>query len=251
MLGRQLILMGNMNGRTGRKTGDTVVGNFGEDMVNDNDERLIELCTQTSLKIWNGFFNHKNIYKYTREQHTKNFKTIIDYIIIKQDLKLKIQNVRVYRGTNCETDHKLLEAKILFPYMHTTTDKHEKKKENMETIVDKNRKYNIESLRNESTKFLYQQRLTNKLNQNEFADREEMYNYLKNYRGISVTSTFGRIYGRILATLVDLEHRNMEMEEQAGFQAGRLCIYIFCITQMIEKKKATNRELHLLFIDLT
>jgi len=27
------------------------VGNFGEDMVNDNGERLIELCTQTSRKI--------------------------------------------------------------------------------------------------------------------------------------------------------------------------------------------------------
>ena len=48
-----------MNGRIGRKTGDTVVGNFGEDMVKDNSERLIEICTQTSLKIWNGFFNHK------------------------------------------------------------------------------------------------------------------------------------------------------------------------------------------------
>jgi len=61
-----------------------------------------------------------------------------------------------------------------------------------------------------------------------------------------------RIYGRILAKLVELEHRNMEMEEQAGFRAGRSCIdNIFCITQMIEKKKATNRELHLLFIDLT
>ena len=80
---RQLILIGDMNGRTGRKTEDTVVGNFGEDMVNDNGERLIELCTQTSLKIWNGLFNHKNIYKYTWEQHTKNLKTIIDYIITK------------------------------------------------------------------------------------------------------------------------------------------------------------------------
>jgi len=60
--GRQLILMGDMNGRTGRKTGDTVVGNFVEDMVNDSGEKLIELCTQTSLKIWNGYFNHKNIH---------------------------------------------------------------------------------------------------------------------------------------------------------------------------------------------
>jgi hypothetical protein len=44
---RQRILMGDMNGKTGGKTGDTIVGNFGEDMVNDNGERLIELCTQT------------------------------------------------------------------------------------------------------------------------------------------------------------------------------------------------------------
>jgi len=30
-----------MNGRTGRKTGDTVVGNFGEDRVKITGERLI------------------------------------------------------------------------------------------------------------------------------------------------------------------------------------------------------------------
>jgi hypothetical protein len=48
--------MGDMNGRIRRKTGNTGVGNFGEDRINDNGERLIELCTQTSLKIWNGFF---------------------------------------------------------------------------------------------------------------------------------------------------------------------------------------------------
>jgi len=37
--------MGDMNGRTGRKTGDTVVGSFGEDRVIDNGETSIELCT--------------------------------------------------------------------------------------------------------------------------------------------------------------------------------------------------------------
>ena len=47
-------------------------------------------------------------------------------------------------------------------------------------MVDKKRKYNIESLQNESTKFLYQQRLNNKLNRSEFTDTEEMYNYFKN-----------------------------------------------------------------------
>jgi endonuclease/exonuclease/phosphatase family metal-dependent hydrolase len=108
--GRQLILMGDMNGRTGRKTGESAIENFGEDRVNDNGERFIEVCTQTSLKIWNGVFNHKNIHKHTWGQHTKNLKTIIDYIITKQDVKLKIQDVRAYRGPNCGTDHKLLRS---------------------------------------------------------------------------------------------------------------------------------------------
>jgi hypothetical protein len=89
--------------------------------------------------------------------------TIIDYIITKSDLKLKIQNVRAYRGPNCGTDYKLLVTKFLFSYMHTTTDT---MRRNMDKMVDKNRKYNIESLQNESTKFLYQQRLTNKFKMN-------------------------------------------------------------------------------------
>jgi len=71
--GRQLILMGDTNGRTGRKTGETVVGKFGEDRVNDNGERLIELCTQTSLKIYINIHG-SNI--------QKNLKTIIIIIII-------------------------------------------------------------------------------------------------------------------------------------------------------------------------
>jgi len=46
-------------------------------------------------------------------------------------------------------------------------------------MVDNKKKYNIESLKNESTKYLYQKRLNNKLNRNEFTDTEEMYSYLK------------------------------------------------------------------------
>jgi len=52
-------------------------------------------------------------------------KHIIDYIKTKQDLKMKIQDVRTYTGPNWGTDKKLLVAKILFPYMYTTKDKHE------------------------------------------------------------------------------------------------------------------------------
>jgi hypothetical protein len=137
------------------------------------------VCTN-SIENVEWVFNHKSIHKYTWEQHAKNLKTIIDYIITKEDLKLKIQDFRVYREPNCGTDHKFFVAKILFPYMDRIEDKHEEKKQNTVKVVDKKRKYNIESLQNESTKFLYQQRQNNKLNRNEFADTEEMYNCLNN-----------------------------------------------------------------------
>ncbi|XP_045464755.1 uncharacterized protein LOC123673995 [Harmonia axyridis] len=49
-----------------------------------------------------------------------------------------------------------------------------------------------------------------------------------NYRGISVTSTLSRMYGRILRTLIDKELD--EEEEQCGFRAGRSCTdNVFCM----------------------
>ena len=74
-----------------------------------------------------------------------------------------------------------------------------------------------------------------------------------NYRCISVTSSFSRLYGKILKNLVEEEYGPFEIEEQGGFRAGRSCIdNIFPLTQIIEKKMATNNEqLHLLFVDLT
>ena len=51
---------------------------------------------------------------------------------------------------------------------------------NIEMKGKKKRKYNIESLHDESTKLLYQQRLNDKLKQNEFADTGEMCKYIKN-----------------------------------------------------------------------
>ena len=47
----------------------------------------------------------------------------------------------------------------------------------------------------------------------------------ENYRGMSVTSIFSKIYGRLLAKLVESEYQNTKMEEeQSGFRAGRPCL---------------------------
>ena len=58
-------MLGDCNARTGKKSQDNVGGPFGEDTVNDNGTRLIDLCTHNELKITNGFYKHKWIHKYT------------------------------------------------------------------------------------------------------------------------------------------------------------------------------------------
>ncbi|KAF2895504.1 hypothetical protein ILUMI_10667 [Ignelater luminosus] len=65
---RHLILLGDFNGRIGKEKQNTVVGQYGDETLNDSDTRLIELCQQYSLRIQNRFFQHREIYKYTWEQ---------------------------------------------------------------------------------------------------------------------------------------------------------------------------------------
>ncbi|XP_072379975.1 uncharacterized protein [Diabrotica undecimpunctata] len=64
-----------------------------------------------------------------------------------------------------------------------------------------------------------------------------------NYRGISVTSTLSRVYGRILRNLIEIEYREQEEEEQACFRAGRTCTdNVFCLKQLIEKISNQSRD---------
>lgn len=70
-----------------------------------------------------------------------------------------------------------------------------------------------------------------------------------NYRGISVTPTLSRLYGRV--SKARMEGQITETEIQSGFRPGRSCIdNIFCIKQLMEKTIAYGRELHIIFIDL-
>ncbi|XP_044751717.1 uncharacterized protein LOC123311711 [Coccinella septempunctata] len=82
--------------------------------------------------------------------------------------------------------------------------------------------------------------------------KKEPRDNCENYRGISVTSTMSRLYGKVLRNIVEEEYGPQEIEQQAVFRAGRSCIdHIFSLMQLNEKKVATNREVHLLFVDLT
>jgi hypothetical protein len=54
---REIILLGDFNGHMGTKVNNQVAGPYGETRINDNGERLIDLCESRNLRITNGYFN--------------------------------------------------------------------------------------------------------------------------------------------------------------------------------------------------
>lgn len=131
------------------------------------------LCQQYELKIMNGFFAHKDIHKYTWYQHTWGIKSIIDYIVLKQQTNIRVQDVKVNRGAECGSDHCLVVAKIYIPFPGVRLGKTEGSSAMLENV-----QYKLDSFENESTRLLYSWRLERKLNELERSTTEE-YEHIK------------------------------------------------------------------------
>ena len=76
-------------------------------------------CAFHKLKITNSFYRHKDTNKFTWE--ARGTKSIIDCIIIIDRLKSNIEETSVFRGSEIDSDHKLVESKFnpyptAFPY---------------------------------------------------------------------------------------------------------------------------------------
>ena len=185
---REIIVLGDLNGRVGKNT-NNIAGPYGEDNVNDNGNRIITFCDNNNLKILNGFYQHKDTHKYTWTQKTRNLRSIIDYAIIRQKTRLKVQDIRVYRGASCGSDHYLLKSKILF---HSSKRNHnDKESQEDEGTEYKIRRYNLVSLDHESTKNLYKTRLKDKLNREDFSSTEDHYEYIKKCIHEAATESLG------------------------------------------------------------
>ena len=65
----------------------------------------------------------------------------------------------------------------------------------------------------------------------------------KNYRGISLLSILGKVYGRILIEKVCSLTERLTGEEQCGFRSGRVFVFVFVMKQMSEKFVNKNKSL--------
>ena len=73
----------------------------------------------------------------------------------------------------------------------------------------------------------------------------------KNYRGISLLSVPGKVYGRVLIEKVREVTEELVGEEQCGFRKGRGCIdQVFVMRQLTEKFVSKGKCLYASFMDL-
>jgi len=148
---------------------------YGEEAINDNGDRLTDLCEKNTLKILKGYFQHKRIHQYTWHQDSQELRSIIDYIIARKTSGLKFQDIRVFRGMTVGSDHYIVNTKILFLYGKNNANSLKENITGCALELSQSPLYNRDMLRDENTSFLYKKRLDEKLGVGNFESTEECY----------------------------------------------------------------------------
>ena len=109
----RIVEIGDMNGRVGSREVYGVVGKYGVPGVNENGERLVEVCSERRLSMENTWFQKRLIQKYTREGEKGQERSLIDYTLMDEKSKNLLGEVNVYRGAaRGMSYHYLVEAKV-------------------------------------------------------------------------------------------------------------------------------------------
>lgn len=80
--------------------------------MNENKEKFATLCGLYGLVVVGNIFAHKRLHKALWVSDDLTMDNQIDYIYPYKRLRRSLQDVRVRRGVDAETDHYLLTVKI-------------------------------------------------------------------------------------------------------------------------------------------
>jgi len=133
----------------------------------------------------NTFFKHKEIHKFTWE--AREHKSIIDYFITNMKTSMVIQDIRIYRSNEKDSDHHLLCAKVNFPprWLNKSSKKVPLKQETF---------FKVRLLNDENIRWLYTQRVKLHLNntkENEI-DIEREWKTLQNIIKSAANESLGK-----------------------------------------------------------
>ena len=134
-----LLVIGDLNAKVGRsnEVREKTMGKNGCGEMNDNGERLADICGLNDLVIGGTIFEHKEIHKLTLISPDGNFKNQIDHVFINGRWKHSLHNVTIKRGADVGSDHHLLLATVKLQL-----------RRNPIKMAEKGQRYNIARLRN-------------------------------------------------------------------------------------------------------
>ena len=110
----EIVLLGDFNARVGsdNQAWPDCLGPYGVGKINENGQRLLELCTYRGLSVTNTFFKSKMRHRVTwRHPRSKHWHQL-DMIIAKRSSIGTFIHSRSYHSADCDTDHALVRAKL-------------------------------------------------------------------------------------------------------------------------------------------
>jgi len=109
----QLFLLGDFNARVGadEESWPRSIGHFGVGKLNENGQRLLEMCSYHDLCVTNTFFatkpQHRVSWRHPRSRHWHQ----LDLVITRPSLNC-VLTTRSYHSADCDTDHSLVGSKV-------------------------------------------------------------------------------------------------------------------------------------------
>ena len=109
-----LLVIGDLNAKVGgdNSSFERTMGIHGCGAMNENGEYLADFCSSNRLVIGGTIFPHKDIHKLTWTSPDGATTNQIDHIMINSKWRRSLQDVRVYRGADANSNHFLVAASI-------------------------------------------------------------------------------------------------------------------------------------------
>jgi hypothetical protein len=76
-------------------------------------KELTDFCCFEEFRMTNDFIKHKGIHKF--KWQARNTKSVTDYTTGNEKMTTIVNDVRVYRSVELNTDHYLLSTRLSFP----------------------------------------------------------------------------------------------------------------------------------------
>ncbi|XP_067932821.1 craniofacial development protein 2-like [Watersipora subatra] len=193
----RVILLGDFNARIGEdhSSWPECIGHFGVGNINENGQRLLQLCCRNNLVVTNTLFPGKP-HRKVPWCHPRSKKWHqLDFVITRSKHKEEFLNTRSYHSADCDSDHSLVVSKLRLeprPYHNQ---------------IKASKKIDVSNFRNQKLQECYHQSLDKKIAAiNTHTSPEKHWEQLSSSIHNARLEDFGLKKGKILtgiATLVN------------------------------------------------